>query len=266
MRVTGLFVYPLKSARGLALDAATLDDRGIVSDRRWAIVGPEGTVITQRDVPSLATLGAHLVEHGLELSAPGLPALSVGRPLDAPRVSVRVWESDTEGVPAGPEADGWISRFMGRPGRLVYMPESIERAVSREFGKPGDRVGFADGYPLLLTSESSLGSLNARLEEPVPMDRFRPNLVVDGEVPFEEDSWAVVRVGDVTFRVVKPCARCVVTTVNQKTGVGGKEPLRTLATFRRREDGKVLFGQNLIQDGTGVVRVGDPLEVLQTRS
>jgi uncharacterized protein YcbX len=145
------------------------------------------------------------------------------------------------------------------------MTEAIERPVSPRHGRPGDRVSFADGYPLLLTTDASLGALNDRLDRPVPMNRFRPNLVVDGETPFGEDGWALIRVGEVRLRVVKPCARCVVTTVDQETGEVGREPLRTLATFRRHEDGGVLFGQNVVHEGPGVLRVGDDVEVLEPK-
>ncbi len=145
------------------------------------------------------------------------------------------------------------------------MPREVHRQVNLEFGRAGDRVSFADGYPLLLTSEASLSELNRRLETPVPMDRFRANLVVDGSDPFEEDRWARIRVGDVELRVVKPCARCVVTTTDQATGSRSREPLRTLATFRN-EGGRVLFGENLIHDGPGRLRVGNRVDVLSTRS
>lgn len=266
MRVTGLFVYPLKSAQGTPLQEAELDVFGVRGDRRWAVIGPDGVVVTQRDVPRLATLAVRARDDGIELSAPDAPSLRIDRPTDASRLPVRVWGSDTEGVPAGSEADAWVSRFMERPGRIVYMTEAIERPVTPRYGRPGDRVSFADGYPLLLTTEASLGALNARLERSVPMSRFRPNLVIDGGSPFAEDGWARIRVGGVRLRVVKPCARCVVTTVDQETGEGGQEPLRTLATFRRREDGKVLFGQNLVHDGPGLLRVGDDVELLETRS
>jgi uncharacterized protein YcbX len=266
MRVTGLFAYPLKSARGISLDEASLDGFGIRGDRRWAIVGPDCRIITQRDVHALAALVAQPVERGLVLCGPGGSSHRVDRPDEGPREPVRVWESDTEGVSAGPEAEAWISRFMGRPGRIMYMPDSVRRPVARSFAEPGDRVGFADGFPLLLTTEASLAVLNDRLDAPVPMNRFRPNMVVDGEAPFGEDRWTVIRAGGTRFRVVKPCPRCVVITVDQRSGTAGKEPLRTLAEFRRRdEDGKVLFGQNLIHDGPGVIRLGDVVEVVKTR-
>ncbi len=157
------------------------------------------------------------------------------------------------------EPDGLV---VGSPG---MSPLAVPfRPVDPDYGKPGDRVGLADGFPFLLISEASLADLNARLEQPLPMNRFRPNLVIGGCEPFAEDGWSRVRIGSITFRVVKPCSRCAITTVDQTTAVAGKEPLRTLARFRKVGD-KVLFGQNLIHDGTGTLRTDDPVEILQTR-
>jgi uncharacterized protein YcbX len=267
MRVTGLFVYPLKSARGLALDAAQLDAFGIAGDRRWCLLGESGKVITQREAPALATLDARATPEGIELRHEGraaplrvrLPARgSENRPVD-------VWRDRTSGNAAGREAEEWLSDFLARPCRLLYMPQATHRQVDLEFGQAGDRVSYADGYPLHLTNEASLEDLNRRLDTPVPMDRFRPNLVIDGADPFAEDGWSRIRVGENEFRVVKPCARCVVTTTDQRTGQREVEPLRELARFRTR-GGKVLFGQNLIHEGRGSIRLGDPVEVLGNRS
>jgi len=265
MRVTGLYVYPLKSARGLSLREARLDAFGIEGDRRWCLVGNDGRVITQRDCPVLATLDVIPEEHGLELHAAGRRPLRVSQPEPGPETQpVAVWADLTAGLAVGADADSWLEGLLQRPCRLVYMPSTTHRQVSLSYGQPGDRVSFADGYPLLLTNEASLCELNRRMDSTLPMDRFRPNVVVDGGEPFAEDDWARIRLGDTEFRVVKPCARCVVTTTNQQTGARGKEPLRTLATFRMA-DGKVMFGENLIHDGPGPVRTGDPVEVLERR-
>ena len=265
MRVTGLYVYPLKSARGLPLEEANLDAFGIEGDRRWCLTGGDGRVITQRDCPVLATLDVFPNEEGLELRAAGRLPLRVRRPEPGPEPhAVTVWEDSTAGLAVGEDADSWLADLLERPCRLVYMPETTHRQVSLSYGRSGDRVSFADGYPLLLTSEASLAELNRRMEGALPMDRFRPNIVVDGGEPFGEDDWARIRVGDTQFRVVKPCARCVVTTTDQQTGSRGEEPLRTLATFRT-VDGKVLFGENLIHDGPGPLRTGDPVEVIERR-
>ena len=177
--------------------------------------------------------------------------------------SVTIWEDRCNAVTADPAAAEWFTGFLGTPCRLVRMPASTVRQVDLGWAVEGDRVGFADGFPFLLISQSSLDELNRRLDEPVPMDRFRPNVVVEGGEPFAEDGWAHVTMGEVGFRVVKPCARCVITTTDQLSGERGREPLRTLATYRRFGN-KVLFGQNLIHNGTGVVRIGDSCEVMTT--
>jgi uncharacterized protein YcbX len=266
VRVTGLYCYPLKSARGSVLVEACLDPFGIEGDRRWCLVGDDGNVITQRDSPVLATLEVRAVGDGIELHTDGRAPMAVALPgTDAEPVSVQVWRDRTGGQAAGAEADAWLENLLKRPCRLLYMPPGTHRQVSLDFGRPGDRVSFADGYPLLLTSEASLADLNRRMELALPMDRFRPNLVIDGETPFAEDGWSRIRVGDTELRVVKPCARCVVTTTDQRTGARGKEPLRTLASFRNA-GGKVLFGENLIHDGPGPLRLGDPVEVLERRT
>lgn len=266
MKVAGLYLYPLKSARHLPVEEAVLDDLGPAGDRRWCVVDPEGRVVTQRECPALATIEVDLTPEGIVLRRDGLESLEVTVPTHSePRLSVRVHDDRTEGSAASREATEWLQAALDRPVRLVHMPSSVRRDVNRKYGRPGDHVGFADGYPLLLTSEASLEELNRRLEAPVPMDRFRPNVVVSAERPFEEDGWKRIRIGTADFRVVKPCARCVVITTDQRTGARGVEPLQTLATFRKFE-GKVLFGQNLIHDGRGSIRIGDRVEVLERRA
>ena len=193
---------------------------------------------------------------GIELAADGMGRLAVADPgLDARRDPVIIWTDECEAASAGPAAGEWFSELLGAPCRLVRLPLSTVRQVDLRYAEPGDRVGFADGFPFLLLSQGSLDELNRRLDVPVPMNRFRPNIVVEGCEPHAEDGWSQVTMGGVGFRIVKPCARCVITTTDQRSGERGREPLRTLATYRVF-DGKVLFGQNLIHDGPGVVRVG----------
>jgi uncharacterized protein YcbX len=266
MQVTGLYVYPLKAARGRPLDVAVLDELGLAGDRRWCVVDPEGRVVTQRECPALATIEVDLTADGIVLRRDGLEPLAVETPSpEESRVSVRVHDDRTEGVAAAAGTDDWLAAALGRSLRLVHMPSTVRREVSQAYGRPGDRVGFADGFPLLLTSEASLEEVNRRLDAPVPMDRFRPNVVVDAGQPFEEDEWKRIRIGAAEFRVVKPCGRCVVITTDQRTGARGPEPLHTLATFRKA-GGKVLFGQNLIHDGRGPIRAGDRVEVLERQA
>lgn len=260
-----LFVYPLKAAGAIELRDTTLDTFGLSGDRRWVLIGTDGRALTQREHPRLATVRVRLFGTALEVSAPGREPLRVEIPGGGPRVAVRVWEAACEGTPAGAVASAWFSDLLDADCRLVYMPPDVIRPVSPSYGRPGDRVGFADGYPLLLIGEGSLSDLNSRLRQPIPADRFRANLVVGGTEPFEEDRWDRIRIGTCTFRVVKPCARCVVTTIDQQTGIRGSEPLRTLAGYRKKGN-RVLFGQNLIHDAPGSVAVEDAVEVLSWRA
>jgi uncharacterized protein YcbX len=180
-------------------------------------------------------------------------------------VDVRVWGDECRGAPVGEEADRWFGEFLEFPCRLVHKPDDDIRLVDSPCAEGGDQVGFADGFSFLLISEASLDDLNGKLEEPVSMNRFRPNLVVRGCEPYAEDGWSRVRIGALPFRVAEPCSRCAITMVDQETGARGKEPLRTLATYRRSGEG-VLFGRNLIHGSPGIVRIGDPVEVTPRRT
>jgi hypothetical protein len=262
MHVTGLFVYPVKSAGGVSLDSADVEPRGFRNDRRWMLVDRSGVFLSQRTIPALALLRPGLRKDLLELAAPGQAQLSVPLPPEGVRRTVTVWQDMVEAIDAGDGAAQWASDLLKIDCRLVYMPESTRRPIARQVTGRGDHTSFADAYPFLLISQESLDDLNSRLAEPVPMDRFRPNIVVRGNSPFAEDGWRIVRIGEVKFHVVKPCSRCVVTTIDQKTGSTHDEPLRTLRTYRQSGN-KVNFGQNCVPDGVGVVRIGDSVEVLE---
>lgn len=259
MHLSGLRLYPLKGAAGRAAARVRLDPRGVVGDRRWVIYGRDGRFVSQRDVPRLALVTAELVGEQLRLGAPGRAMLEVAP--SGPETQVTVWDDTVAALDCGDAAAAWLTATLGREARLGVLPADAERQVDLAYAKPGDQVGYADGFPLLVANEASLVDLNARLAAPVPMDRFRPNVVIAGAPPFAEDGWRRLRVGAVELDLVKPCARCAVITVDQATGVRGKEPLATLASFRT-VDGKVLFGVNAIHRGGGELAVGDPVEVL----
>jgi hypothetical protein len=229
--------------------------RGLRDDRRWLVVDASGHFLTQRATPRLALIETTLSEETLELAAPGLQSIALPRVVDGVPLEVTVWNDRVRAIPVNPEADHWLSSFLGHAARLVWLPEAERRPVDPRYAAAGDHVSFADAFPLLLTSTASLDDLNRRLTEPLPMDRFRPNVVVDAEDAYAEDSWSRIDFGTAAFRVVKPCARCTITTTDQRTGVRGVEPLRTLAQYRRRGEG-VDFGQNLIPEAEGSVRVG----------
>lgn len=260
--LSSLHVYPIKSCAGTVVASWPADSLGLVHDRRWMLTDEDGTFLSQRELPRMSLIKPEMEEGNLLVTAPDMPSLEVPPvPPDGPRTLARVWGDIVEVASAGADSDRWFSEFLGMHCRLVHLPESSVRRVDPDYARPEDRVTLADGFPFLLISEGSLENLNARLEEPLPMNRFRPNLVVRGVSPFAEDGWKNVRIGEMAFRVAKPCARCAITTVNQATAEKGKEPLTTLATFRNSESG-VLFGQNLIHESPGSLRVGDVIEWL----
>ena len=276
MELVEINIYPVKSTRRIALRESEVTPRGLPGDRRWMLVDARGKFITARQHPRLATVQARLedglpgradMDRGarLRLEAPGQPVLELPRVAqDAVPLRVTVWRDQVQALPVSAAADAWFSDFLGIDCRLVYQPEVFERAVDPDFGRPGDRVSFADGFPLLLIGTASLDDLNARLQRPVEMRRFRPNLVVRTRVPYEEDAWRRLRLGELEFEGVKNCSRCIFTTVDPDTGERDPagEPLRTLSNYRRREGGGVFFGQNLIPRSGGWLRLGDSLELL----
>jgi hypothetical protein len=262
--LASIHVYPLKSCAPLPLDAASVKRRGIAHDRRWLIVDADNRFITAREHPRLTLIRATVGDDGLHLAAPEMPPLRVGIPrADTSRITVTIWDDRVTPLPADARANAWISEFLGKPCTIVYMDESCVRATDPDWSAPGDEVSFADGYPLLLISQTAVDHLNERLQTPVPALRFRPNLLMEGTEPHAEDGWKRIRIGDIEFDVVKPCIRCIFTTVDFLTGAfdPSGEPLRTLIKYRRTPKG-VAFGQNLIPRGDGVLRVGDPVTVL----
>jgi uncharacterized protein YcbX len=262
MHLSGLFLYPVKSCAGIPVPEWEVDPLGLKYDRRWMVTSPRGGFLTQREFPVLALVRVTISPPHLRIAAPGMPELVTPlTPLGGRPVAVRVWADEVAAVAPDHRADAWFSQVIGQEVVLAYMPDQVVREVDRSCAPGGARTGFADAFPFLLLGEASLGALNARLPAPLPMNRFRPNLTVAGTAPFAEDGWRSIRVGAIPMEVVKPCARCVVTTTDQATGRrDGDEPLFTLATFRRQE-GKVMFGQNVVHHGTGVLRTGDSVVV-----
>ena len=264
--IASLHVYPVKSLGGFSPATWDVDGFGLRLDRRWMIVDADGVFQTQRVQPRMALGRASPSGDGIRLEGPGMDSLDVprGRPGERP-VAVRVWNHRCAALPCGAKADAWVSDLLGARSRLVYMSDETRRPVEANAAAATGRVSFADAYPMLLISEASLVGLNARLVVPVPMNRFRPNIVVGGVDAHAEDGWTSVGAGELELVVAKSCARCVVTTVDQATGVAGTEPLRTLATYRRGESG-VLFGQNVVHRGTGSLGVGLPLTPQQAQA
>jgi uncharacterized protein len=262
--LSSLCIYPLKSCAPLPVACAEVQPRGLQHDRRWLLVDADGRFITGRQESQLTLVQATPTATGIRFAAAGHEAIDVPLPATgAARLDVTIWGSQVSAACAGEFADRWFSRVLQHPLRLVHMDALAHRAIDDARAQPGDEVGFADGYPLLLISAAALDALNARLPAPVTMDRFRPNLVVDGVAAHAEDGWRRIRIGGVEFDVVKACIRCVFTTVDPANGRRDPdgEPLRTLLGYRRGSKG-VSFGQHLIPRGHGVLRIGDPVCVL----
>lgn len=231
------------------------------------LVDEQGKFITARQYPKLALVATSFDSDRLRVSVKGVEDLLIAlQPADNHRREVTLWKDTLEGVRVSDAADRWFSGYLGIRCQLVQMTDDIIRRVDQEYGQPEDEVSFADGFPLLLISEASLADLNGRLAAAVSMRRFRPNVVVSGCEAYAEDNWRRLRIGDVEFAGVKACSRCVFTTIDPDTGSKhpDKEPLRTLSSYRRRKSGGVYFGQNLVPRGQGLIRIGDPVEILQS--
>lgn len=266
-----IHVHPVKALRGASAGEALVEPWGLAGDRRWVLIGDGGKVVTQREQPRLALAAAELEPGGgVRLSGPGRDPLTVPVPEPVGTVAVDIFGTKVEAVPADAAAHAWCSDYLGIEVRLVHMDDpATRRPVDPDFALPGETVSFADGYPLLLATQASLDSLNSLIaqgdhadEGPLPMNRFRPNVVVAGTASWAEDDWSRIAIGDVTFRIPKMCGRCVVSTTDQDTAVRGKEPLRTLARHRRF-GGQLIFGQNLVPQSPGTIRVGDPVRILE---
>ncbi len=270
--VSALYTYPIKSCGALAHTHITLDERGPVWDRRWMVVDGDGMFITQRELPALARIQPAFEADCLRLAAPGMSDAAVPlQPREVPTRPVQVWRDTCDAVDEGDDVAAWFSDYLGVETRLVRMADGFVRPADTTYAPPNTPVSFADGFPLLLVSEASLDDLNQHLQSrgkmPVPMSRFRPNVVIGGCEAFAEDTWRTITVGAITMDVVKPCARCVETTVDQATGTipDPAEPLATLNSYRK-QGSKVLFAQNAIHHAPGVLNVGDTVTVIRTNA
>jgi uncharacterized protein len=266
--VTSLHTYPVKSCRGIPLERARIDPTGFADDRHWMLVRPNGRFVTQRELPRLALIGTSLDMASLTLSAPGMAPLLVPRDTGGETIAVTVWKFSGQGIDCGPQAAHWCSEFLETPLRLVKFDPAMPRECSPEW-TPGARAvtEFSDGFPMLVISRASLADLNSRLPKALPMARFRPNIVIDGVGAYDEDRIHELRADGVALRIVKPCARCAITTTDQETGErDGDEPLATLKTYRFDAALRgVLFGQNVIAvHGIGAeLQVGQSLEIVR---
>lgn len=257
--VQNLYLYPIKSLGGISVPEALVEERGFRYDRRWMLVDKKGDFVTQRQYPQLALLQVAISETQLEVFSKGDPTRRIAFDLDLAsnqELQVSIWGDQVLARVVSAEVSRWFSDFLQMELDLVVMPESSQRKMDPRYAVQGESVSFADGMPYVIIGQSSLDELNGRLADPVGMDRFRPNLVFSGGEAYAEDQFKQLQIGEVEFQVVKPCARCVMITVDQEKGTKGKEPLATLATYRS-QDSKVYFGQNAVALAPGMVRVGD---------
>lgn len=266
MQISEINVYPVKSLRGISLPSAVVEDRGLKLDRRWLLVDEKRNFLTQREFPVMATVDIAVSDGSLRASCQGSTIDIPFEPVGGETFNVKIWSSTVKAAANSDEINEWFSAILGINCRLVTMMAASKRIVNPFYAvrKFDDMLSFADGYPFMALSQASLDDLNSRLSASLPMNRFRPNFVIAGAEAFAEDAWKRVRIGDTLFHVVKPCERCVITTIDQAVGEKtGVEPLKTLADFRTR-NGKVLFGQNLIADKPGgTIRIGDAVEVIE---
>lgn len=266
MQIAALYAYPVKSLRGEALDRAVLDDCGLAGDRRWMLVDPDGRFITRRQVPAMARMVVETVADGLILHHPDHGRCRVRTPdATAPVIAGQVWKDALPVRLGNPQADDFLGAILGRPARLAWQHDPRLRPVKPGHALAGEHVSLADGFPLLVTTEGSLAALNDRLAVPVPMMRFRPNLVIGGADPWAEDRWRRIRIGAVVLRIARPCARCIVVTQQPDTGdrLEGNEPLATLRAMGHATADGIMFGQNAVPERLGLLRVGDPVEILE---
>lgn len=266
LKVSELYIYPIKSLAGIRLKKATVTARGFEHDRRWLLVDEHNIFITQREHHQMALLQVTIDDDGLRIrhkvshKSLLIPFNISGAACE--QAMVTIWDDTCIAEFVSAEADEWFTEMLGIKCRLVYMPDSTLRVVDQRYAKENSITSFSDAYPFLLIGKASLDNLNSRLAEALPMNRFRPNIVFTGGESFDEDMYGHFTINNINFYGVKLCARCVMTTVDQDTAINGKEPLKTLAKYRFKNN-KILFGQNLIHEGEGEITVGDELVVLQ---
>lgn len=269
LQVSRLFIYPVKSLGGISVNSALLAERGFQYDRRWMLIDAQDQFMTQREYPQMALMQTNITDEGISLFHMDNIHERVVIPFytySQDKIMVQVWDDHCEAVFVSKEIDRWISARLQVACRLVFMPDDSIRKVDTRYAVHEKNItSFSDGYPLLLVSQSSLDDLNSRLAKPLSMNRFRPNLVISGANPYEEDEMEDFVIRGIHFYGVKLCARCAITTQNQDSLERGKEPLKTLATYRQK-DGKVWFGQNVVYNNGGVsLKIGDRIEIIKRK-
>ena len=267
LSISELYIYPVKSLGGIPVSSALLTDRGLEHDRRWMVIDDDNRFMTQRQLPAMALLQVQVTETGLRIQHKLQPGESIDIPFQPPlpyTIPVIVWDDLCDAQYVNSRVDEWLSDMLSFNCRLVYMPDRSRRPVDARYTINNEITSLSDGYPLLMIGQASLDDVNSRMAVPLPMNRFRPNIVFSGGHPYEEDEMAHFTISEMDFYAVKPCARCVMTTINQDNGMAAKEPLKTLAAYRNR-DNKIYFGQNILHRGAGILRVGDRIEIRERK-
>lgn len=270
MKVTSLHLYPVKALRGIDVDTVNVEPRGLAGDRRWMLVDDNGTFITQREYPALARITALPTATGLRLEVDG-QGVDIETPsATAPQIPVNIWKANVQAYTCTANTAAWFKTHFDIDARLVYQGDLKRNVPAGWSAHADDTVSFADGFPLLITTTASLHDLQQRMQSDMPMNRFRPNIVIDCDTPWDEDTWLTIQIGGIDIDIVKPCTRCVVTTTDQQSGVKpNAEPLATLKQFRLLREPNltgVIFGQNAIARGTGVLRCGDSVKILSRQT
>jgi len=262
--LSNLTYYPIKACRGFDILDSHVERMGLANDRRMMVVTPDGRFLTQREHPRLALVKPQLSNDSVTLSAPNFESIHFGIQKSGASIPVSIWSSkDVQAIDQGDEAAHWFSDWLGASVRLVHFTDGYKRRLNPDYAvSADDQTGFADGYPILIIAEESLQDLNSRIGSSLPMNRFRPNIVVKNCAPFAEDSWKRIRIGGLEMALVKPCPRCVVTTIDKETLQKSEEPLKTLATYRNQQGG-AMFGMNVIPLNEGKIRIGMAVEVLE---
>lgn len=255
-----LAIYPIKSTAQIQLNSASMSRFGLDMDRRWMLIDQNGIMLTQRKHARMCLIQCSLSDGQLTVKAPEMQPLTVET--STTPTTATVWEDTCNAFDCGDTAAKWFSDFLKTSARLVYFPDNEQRQVDLSYANKGDITAFSDGFPYLLISQASLDDLNSRLDSSVEMKRFRPNLVISGTEAFAEDNWKIIRIGNITFNIVKPCSRCIIPSIDPQTAGTSAEPVRTLAKYRMR-DNKIFFGQNVIAEGTGKLEVGMPVEIIE---
>lgn len=262
LTVSELNIYPIKSARGCSLKSMQLNLMGPECDRRWMVVDKNNAFVTQRKVRQMCLINVDQLTNGIRLSVEGMRACTIEQPVATDLFTSSVWGTEVQGLDCGDEVAAWLTEFLSKDCRLIYMPDDYKRAVDTEFAKQKELVGFADGFPLLIATQASLEDFNDKLGYKVGMDRFRPNIVISGNSAYAEDQWQTIAIGDIELALVKPCARCIMPSINPATASKEMAVNQTLQTHRRRGN-DTFFGQNALYNRLGTIRVGDGVRIIK---